>query len=212
MAGWGACNCSVYQSKVSLLGGGGDPSLTIVVQHCVDAIVPIPRYAHTHMGRSQGLLLLRSLLLGLQLCPILFCVDLALTECCRLLCKCFTFVGLNDTTWLDTVISCTVDVSLDAVLPSAAPKRTSRAPKRDECKAFYTALYNILTPPRGHDIHFVLTLARASTSLLCWCTLFAALSLLGALKARLLRRITSRRWWRAKRALLQQPNGTCHGT
>lgn len=155
------------------------------------------------MGRIQrpyALLLVRALLLGVQLSPILFAADVVLTESCRFMCTCFEFVGLHDTTWLDTVVSCTVDLSLDA-LASRGSSRRSLAPKH-ECNAFYNA---ILTP-QHLDAHLLLLLAGGATSLVCWCTLFAFLAWLGAVKARLLRRIISRRWWRAKRALLHQPN------
>lgn len=143
-------------------------------------------------GRPYAVLLLRALLLGVQLGPVLYIVDIVLIESCRLLCTCFTSFLSVDATWLDTIqliIGCAVDVPLDIVFGKRHPS---------QCRSFYSTTLHHL------NAHLLLTLARASASLACWCALFAALAWLGAVKARLLRRITSTRWWRAKRALLRE--------
>ncbi len=147
-------------------------------------------------------LVARALLLGLQLSPLLFLVDVAFTIACSSITTAFTLIKLDDTTWLDTALTCSATVLIDTFTQQPSIQHQDY----NECTRFYDAV-NLLQ----FDKHLFLTLARACLSLVCWCALFAALAWLGATKARLLRRITSRRWWRAKRALFARRTLTGDG-
>lgn len=139
-------------------------------------------------------LLVRALLLALQLFPVLFITDILLTAACSIVTTAFTLINLDDTTWLDTALTCSATVLID-VVAKRSQQSSDAAPPNAECTQFYDAV-NL-----QFNGHLLLTLARAIGSLVCWCALFAALAWMGATKARLLRRVTSKCWWRATRAL-----------